>query len=176
MDDAIAQFTSITSASTDRASQYLQVADGDVEQAIALYFENGGADMAGGGAPTPSTTTTDAPPQVIPAASDDDTTAAGPTNEGQAPTSDAEDDEAMARRLQDEMYGGTNRPGNESVDEEGIRAPIGRTTETLLGPEADWRDDPEELSAAVQDQIRRRNRAHGTLHWHLTQVVDALAN
>ncbi|PSR77526.1 hypothetical protein BD289DRAFT_456636 [Coniella lustricola] len=41
------------------------------------------------------------------------------------------DDAAMARRLQEEMYGG-GAPGAASPDE--VRAPIARTTETLVAP------------------------------------------
>ncbi|EWC46147.1 hypothetical protein DRE_04525 [Drechslerella stenobrocha 248] len=56
-----------------------------------------------------------------------------------------EDDEAMARRLQEEMYaetgGNSSRWGGGGADDEfgdGIRAPMARTTETLVGPDDDY--------------------------------------
>ena len=61
-----------------------------------------------------------------------------------------DDDEAMARRLQEEYY------GNAGLGPDGVRAPIGRTTETLVGPGADMSHD--DLRAAVQEQIEARNR------------------
>ncbi|KAH8650193.1 hypothetical protein BX600DRAFT_108594 [Xylariales sp. PMI_506] len=62
-----------------------------------------------------------------------------------------EDDAAMARRLQEEIYSqGPASPG-------GVRAPMGRTTETLIAPDPSWglEDDRE---AAVLDQLRRRRQ------------------
>ena len=42
MDAAIAQMVAFTDTTPDRARQYLQVTDGDVEQAVSLFFESGG--------------------------------------------------------------------------------------------------------------------------------------
>ncbi|KAL8939205.1 MAG: hypothetical protein Q9211_002846 [Gyalolechia sp. 1 TL-2023] len=67
-----------------------------------------------------------------------------------------DDDEAFARQLQQEMYG---EAGMDSViDQEGIRAPIARTTETLVGPDSFDPNDPEDMNAAVLQQIRARQR------------------
>lgn len=71
-----------------------------------------------------------------------------------------EDDEAMAMRLQQEMYGHT---GNSNVsgmlDEEGIRAPIARTTQTLVGPDGFDPSNEEEMRAAVMEQMMARRQA-----------------
>ena len=63
---------------------------------------------------------------------------------------------AMARRLQEEMYSENPASGD------GVRAPIGRTTETLVGPDASWglEDDRE---AAVLEQLRRRAQPRGEI-------------
>ncbi len=65
------------------------------------------------------------------------------------------DDEAIARRLQEEFYGD---PEAAAAGEHGVRAPMARTTETLVGPGADWGDDADELSAAVTEQMLARQR------------------
>ena len=154
MDDVLAQFTSITSADPERASQYLRVTDYNLEQAIQLYFESDGVDMGGSAGPMQphsgvSPSREHAAP--IPVDSDEEPGSAIGTQHR------VEDDEAIARRLQDEMYGSAG-PGPGNTDPEGVRAPIGRTTETLLGPSADWRDDPEEMNAAIAEQMMARQQ------------------
>lgn len=67
-----------------------------------------------------------------------------------------DDDEAFARQLQQEMYGEAGM--DNVVDPEGVRAPIARTTETLVGPDSFDPDDPEDMNAAVLQQIRARQR------------------
>jgi len=148
-DDTIAQFTSITNATPEKAKQYLTVSDFDLEQAIQLYFESGGVDM--GGAATETSTSTNlggggvSNPIAIDDDDDDDDLAGRPS---------VEDDEAMARRMQQEMYGAQ---GAEA--EQDVRAPQARTAQTLLGPDSDdWRNDPDDMHAAVLEQMRRRQR------------------
>ena len=72
-----------------------------------------------------------------------------------------DDDEAMARRLQEEIYGGAGV--SSGVDAEGIRAPMGRRTETLVGPGSFDPEDPDEMRAALyhQMQARRQPRSRG---------------
>ncbi|KAL7629634.1 UBX domain protein Ubx2 [Parahypoxylon ruwenzoriense] len=60
-----------------------------------------------------------------------------------------EEDAAMARRLQEEMY--SEHPG--SAD--GVRAPIAQTTEMLAAPDPSWGID-DHREAAVMEQMRRR--------------------
>ena len=155
-EESVLNFCSITSCDPDKAAQYLRLTDGNFEQAIQLFFDAPGLDF------TPS-----APSQPAPAASaqnpinidsDDDmefdatpqgTSASAQTQPG------IEDDEAMARRLQEEMYGGGG-PGGAAVDE--VRAPMQRTTETLVGPGSNWgpAGDEDDIDALVQEQLARR--------------------
>lgn len=157
MDDVLAQFTSITSADPERASQYLHVTDFNLEQAIQLYFESDGVDMGGSiGATQPQTSANastanrnESGPITIDSDEEEPDSTVRPSR--------VEDDEVMARRLQDEMYGN----GGTNQDPEGVRAPIGRRTETLLGPGADWREDPEEMNAAIGEQLMARQQRRG---------------
>ncbi|KAF2863490.1 hypothetical protein K470DRAFT_210527 [Piedraia hortae CBS 480.64] len=113
MDDAIQTFCSFTGADPAQARHYLSLTDDNAEQAVELYFNS--AELSG--QPPAGSTSGSA----IPVDDDDDDGA-------------QEDDEAMARRLQNEMYGG----GSGGADG-GVRAPIARTTETLVG--GDWDED-----------------------------------
>jgi UBX domain-containing protein 7 len=135
MDEAIAMVVTVCSTSTELAAQYVQLADGDPNQAIQLFFENGGVDLAG--------TTSQPPPSAAPApvgnatnpidldaegniSDDNDPEITGFQKTAARPVEHYEDDEAMARRLQNEMYG-------EGANEEDVRAPIARQAETLVG-------------------------------------------
>lgn len=69
---------------------------------------------------------------------------------------DVDADEALARRLQEEFYGGAGMAGG--LGEDGIRAPMARTTETLIGPESFDPNNAEEMHAAVLEQMRARHR------------------
>lgn len=202
MDDAaVAQFVSFTSSTPERAAQYLRLTDGDIQQAIELYFVNDGNDPSG----STSSTHPQSPPAppippprtrpsghrqgyedqqgVVHLDSDpDDSDDYVPNNTesssrhtavsdrprsaihtpssltppiARASTS-VDDDEAMARRLQEEIYTGAG--AGAEADPEGIRAPIGRTTETLVGPGSFDVDDEDEMRAAVLEQMRTRER------------------
>ena len=79
---------------------------------------------------------------------------------GQA-TMAVDDDEAVARRLQEEFYGAAGRTGGgvaETLDEHGYRAPIARTTETLVGQGSFDPTDDDEMRAAVMEQIAARRQ------------------
>ncbi|KAL5340531.1 hypothetical protein BJX70DRAFT_361279 [Aspergillus crustosus] len=146
--DVVAQFTEITGSSPELAAQYLQLADFSIEQAMQLFFENGGAPLTH--EPTPSTSTPNRPSRsayeddsgIVHIDSDDEDVRPAARNPA------FEDDAAMARRLQEEMYG-----GQEPADE--VRAPMARTTETLVGPEADFGGDMHE---SILSQLRTRQR------------------
>ncbi|RMD43873.1 hypothetical protein DV735_g1226, partial [Chaetothyriales sp. CBS 134920] len=174
MDEAISQVAAVTGSTPELASQYLQLADGDPNQAVQLFFENGGADLVG--ATSAATATAAAAHQSAasrpgPSGSgashnpinvddvghisdDNDPEITGFRRVNNGPS--VEDDEAMARRLQEEMYGG--------LHEQEVRAPIARQSETLLGPGADvgLLSGPE-VDAAVQARMlemqQRRSRA-----------------
>ncbi|KAI8935988.1 hypothetical protein NX059_007491 [Plenodomus lindquistii] len=156
MDDAaVADFISITSCEPDKAAQYLGLTDGNLEQAIQLFFDSPNLDFG----PAPRASASAAPPfaassahQPIHVDSDHDMSDV----DAAAHTSSTEDDEAMARRLQEEMYGGGGGPGAADADE--VRAPMQRTTETLVGPDANWgpADADDDVDAMVQEQLARR--------------------
>ncbi|KAL9127378.1 MAG: hypothetical protein Q9217_003734 [Psora testacea] len=207
MDEATqAQFVSITGASPSTATQYLQLAEGNLEGAIEIFYANDGASLeqstqASQTPPIPPPSTrppghrhsyeddqgivhidSDGEAQQV---SDDDgvqvtgehqrrgssitasalhTPVATPPLGGVPSTTD--DDEAMARRLQEEFYGGgalgaANGRG-EVLDEHGYRAPIGRTTETLVGPGTFDPSNPEEMRAAVMQQMIARQQRHSS--------------
>jgi thioredoxin-related protein len=141
-EEAVATFCAITAGTPQQAQTYLEFSNGNMEQAIELFYNS--PDLA----PAPRTTappTTRNPEDPITIDSDDD-------DEGPS----AEDDEAMARRLQQEMYGAGGGGGaGGDFDEDGVRAPMARTTETLVGPDSNWRDDPSEMNVAVMEQMRR---------------------
>ncbi|KAL8808587.1 MAG: hypothetical protein Q9200_004222 [Gallowayella weberi] len=196
-DETLAQFTSITGTRPETARQYLGFTDGDVQQAIELFYANDGADLAIPTAsdppassrpppiPPPSTrpqpsqqarqdshgivhidsdsdfedlenpnTRPSLPARMQPAPADSSShTSTPPTYMA---SGEVDDDEAFARQLQQEMYG---EAGVENaLGPDGVRAPIARTTETLVGPEGFDPDDPEDMNAAVLEQLRARQR------------------
>ncbi|KAJ3054395.1 hypothetical protein HK097_001946 [Rhizophlyctis rosea] len=53
-DDAIIQFVNVTGADPDQAQSYLQVADGNVDTAVNLFFTNGGAPLMSEQPPRPA--------------------------------------------------------------------------------------------------------------------------
>jgi hypothetical protein len=157
-DDTIAQFTEVTGSTAELATQYLEIADYDIQQAMQLYFENGGAEIRPS-APSHTTPTAPRPSEsahnAVQIDSDDDllvdeVRSSAPPR----PQADGafEDDAAMARRLQEELYS-----GGDSSD--GVRAPIARTTETLVGPGAESYGDLDPLL----DQFRMRQARNSRL-------------
>ena len=158
LDEAIAQVVVVTNTTPERAAQYVQLADGDPDQAVTLFFENDGADLAGiavsPAAPQPPQSTAyrsrgqdsshpidvDESNTVNPA--DSEITGYGhSSSHGHADIVD--EDARLAQRLQEEAYG-------ESDQDAVVRAPIARQAETLLGPGADLSAGP------VSDQVNRR--------------------
>ncbi|KAI9818156.1 MAG: hypothetical protein M1827_000781 [Pycnora praestabilis] len=207
MDDIIAQFTDITSASPERAAQYLRLTDGDLAQAMQLFFDSDGVDLEGLEGPATSTpTTTSEPPAASPLPpqqhdsriyadesgvvhidsdeemddDNDEPQIVGSRSRGMppdvrevGPTSltpvagappprysggGMEDDESMARRLQEEMYAGVDIGSGLNAD--GVRAPMGRTTETLVGSNGDWGNDSDDMRAAIAQQMMARQRGN----------------
>lgn len=182
-EDSISSFAGITGSSPEVATGFLQIAGGDLERAVALFFENpelvsGMGAMASDRADRP--TAAAAPGTArrgaaredssgvihIPSDDDDDDdemdynyadSGAEDADDGQeaailaANYAQEEEDAAMAKRLQEELYGqGGGAGGDPEAD---VRAPIARTTETLVAPEAAWGPDDD---AAILEQLRRR--------------------
>ena len=203
-DEAVAQFVSFTSSTPERAEQYLRLTDGDIQQAIDLFFANDGNDAYGSTSAAPAQSvaqsagdiheraatsrqrqeyededgvvhidsdrdlTDDDEPQITGHSArrgqvtrperpqSDVRTPSSMTPPARTVTNHVDEDEAMARRLQEEFYGGTG-----SVDElgpDGVRAPLARTTETLVGPESLDTTNRDELREAVLEQMRARQR------------------
>ncbi|KAI8957574.1 hypothetical protein F5Y11DRAFT_339185 [Daldinia sp. FL1419] len=182
MDEDVVQFMAITGISAEHVARgYLEISGGDPMQAIQLFYENPEL-QASFNQPGASTSTSARQPTsssasrsqaltgredasgVIHIDSDDDDVNMGnndfdiPDDEDDvtaiARSAQEEEDAAMARRLQEEMYS----ENHGSVD--GVRAPIAQTTEMLAAPDPSWGVE-EEREAAVAEQLRRR-RAQGT--------------
>lgn len=172
----------ITGANRTAAERMLELCGSELEQAIQLWFtdedlqrslSNAGSSTMAAGAGMSSATRPTRPnrPQigredaqgVIHIDSDDDV----PMTEDEPDDADEavnvarqaqeEEDAAMAKKLQEELYGG-GQPGEAA---EGVRAPMARTTETLVGPS--YNDDDDDGHAAVLEQLRRRQQARGGL-------------
>jgi hypothetical protein len=160
MDEAIDTFVAFTGATPEVARRYLEMTENNGEQAIQLYFDS--PDLASGVGAAPSS----APPipsstrpqplgtsagrenarGVVNLDDDDDEDMADVNDEtghdeatsaaAIAQAADYEDDEAIARRMQEELYAGGDSGG---FGGDGVRAPIERRTETLVGgPGGDW--------------------------------------
>ncbi|TAQ88400.1 hypothetical protein B7494_g3265 [Chlorociboria aeruginascens] len=182
MEGAIETFTTVTGKSADVAKRYLEMTENNAEQAIQLFYDS--PDLISGDDPAPlptaplipTSTRPHLPPMgisrddadgLIQLDSDDDeedmeldeTYADPAVTHAAAVSVDYEDDEAIARRLQEELYAGGDASGG--FDADGVRAPIARTTETLVGaPGGDW--PPESMHDTVLQQMRtRRNRTIG---------------
>ncbi|KPI45565.1 UBX domain-containing protein 5 [Cyphellophora attinorum] len=148
-DDVIAGVVSITGCTPEIARQYVQLGEGDTSQAIQLFYENGGADLSTGSSATPPVPTASRPSNANnPITIDDD---------DDLPTgANVEDDEAMARRLQEEMYGAQG-----SGQEQDVRAPIARRTETLAGPGSDMMAEEYEDAMTARLQAMHQRAARG---------------
>ncbi|KAI9887010.1 MAG: hypothetical protein M1823_001154 [Watsoniomyces obsoletus] len=173
-EETVEQFIAITNSSADVARQYLNLSDGRLEEAVQLFFDAGGMEAEpepAVAATVPTTSSTSRPPIVANALSAQtgsgritgaqpyvDATGAvrsGVTygNDGAPrffgstsglPTDQTEQDEEIARRLQEEFY------GEHAEDMDGVRAPVAPTRETLVGPDADWDegDDDEDMGGS----------------------------
>lgn len=173
-DDVVAQFTEITSSSPELATQYLQLTDFNIEQAMQLYFENGGAPLTDDPAPStsgPQRSGFEDESGVVHVDSDDDVTVdesrSGPRGQP-AQESNFEDDETMARRLQEELYGSAGGAGG-GDDSDGVRAPMARTTETLVGPEDDFGDG--DMQSTILSQLRARQQ-RGSMYFQNVGNLD----
>jgi hypothetical protein len=182
MDEDISGFAAITGATPQVARHFLTMTEGILEQAIQLYFDS--PDLSSSmvqDAPPTSTSQPARPKQastsrgrvdasgVIHLDSDDedvamdedfdygDSTIEQQTASATAGTGAAgyDDDEAMARRMQEELYAGGDMAGGYAA--ESVRAPIARTTETLVGPGANW-GEPADMHDAVLQQLRARQQ------------------
>ena len=178
MDEAISNFIGITGAPDNAARRVLDICNGDLEQAIQLWFADEELQRnltnAAASSTAPAASSSSAAPrhrsvgredsagvihidsdddhddvQMSDHPFDDDETAAA---EAAAVAAQEDEDAAMAKRLQEELYGGQ---GAEAED--GVRAPMARTTETLVAPSG-FHDEEEDMNMAVLEQMRRRRQ------------------
>lgn len=186
MDDEIAAFIGISNASEEAARYVLDMCAGDLGQAIQLWysdeelqrsFANPAAVAAAAAAPSNSRTPPPVPHSTRPRGtighedasgvihidSDDDDDLDMLDDDATDPAAVAaraqeEEDAAMAKRLQEELYGGGGGAGP-AAEDDGVRAPIARVTETLVAPGGGgpWpEDDEEDMHAQMLEQMRRR--------------------
>ena len=171
MDDGlVAEFTGITAATPSQAEQYLRLTEGNLEQAIQLFFEDPNlASFQAPSAPSASQTQpasssrpkrkayTEDADGVVHLDSDDeeDFEMSDVPDESSIPRPDMTADEEMARRLQEEMYSGGQ------ADPESVRAPMARTTETLVGGPAGF-DDADITHMVHQQMLGRQQRRANT--------------
>ena len=184
MDDLVAQFTAVTSADPERAAQYLHLTEGNLEQAIQLFYDSPALDLNTSG--TSHTTRphvsvgrdADRPPYredgegVVHIDSDDEASETMDIDGESLPSrsyrhnpsssftrrpaaeSTYEDDEAIAKRLQNEVY-----EMGENPDE--VRAPMARVSETLVGPDSNWgaeEDDYRSLEILARQRRARQGK------------------
>ncbi|RDW73942.1 hypothetical protein BP5796_07384 [Coleophoma crateriformis] len=172
-EEDIGMFTAITSADEAVARHFLGMTDGNVEQAVQLFFDSPdlGANIpppiptssrptqhhtaptAGHAAQNPVTIDDSDEDVDMDFVDDEEAQAAHAAAVGRA--ADAEDDEAMARRMQEELYAGGDASGG--YDADGVRAPMAQTRETLIGGADSY--GPGDMHAAVLEQMRARQQA-----------------
>lgn len=178
-EEAISTFAGITGASPEVAQGFLNMTGNNVERAIELFFENPElasnvqTGIAGGNTPAPAPAPAAAPSRphigrrdssgIIHIDSDDDEVmhiddSDNDEDDGTVAAAQAaamaqeEEDAAMAKRLQEELYSG---PGSGAGDD--VRAPIARTTETLVAPNSSWAPE-EDFESTILNQIRQQRR------------------
>lgn len=190
-EDAIPTFVAITDATPDVARGFLELTAGDFERAVALFYESPelvsgvGAGAASSAIATPGPNIAPSAASnigrqdasgVIHIDSDDDDDedmefiddeSDGEANSGRAAAVQAaamaqeEEDAAMAKRLQEELYSGPGAGAGASGTGDDVRAPIARTTETLVAPDPSW-GGQDDMAAGFLEQMRQRRPPPGT--------------
>jgi len=172
----------ITGANRTAAERMLELCGSELEQAVQLWFadedlqrslSNAGSSTlaAGTGPAAASRSSRPNRPQVgredaqgvIHIDSDDDVPMTEDENDDAdevaniARQAQEEEDAAMAKKLQEELYSG-GPSGQAAGAAEDVRAPMARTTETLVGSSY---DDDDDGHAAMLEQMRRRQQTRG---------------
>jgi hypothetical protein len=179
MEENISTFVAITGSSADVARGFLEMAGDDFERAVALFYENPDLVSGVGAAANQAQQSSTAAPRhnigredasgVIHIDSDDDDmnldneSDEGDTNAAvahAAALAQEEEDAAMAKRLQEELYGGSGGGASGAAGDDDVRAPIARTTETLVAPDPSWGAD-DDMGSHILDQLRRQRQAAG---------------
>jgi UBX domain-containing protein 7 len=163
-DEDVAVMVAVTNCAPELAKTYLSLCDGDAQAAIALFFDQGGADLGATSAPpAPSRPTPGNADDPITIDDDDDI----PQDREASHTIGFDADAEMARRMQEEMYGGAG-------GEDEVRAPIARQAETLLGPGADYDMGGPPISDAVQQRMMELQSRRGRGEYFKTQEAGLL--
>ena len=158
MDDMIQQFCQITDSTPEKAQSYLQVSEYNVEQAIELFFSTGGVDMDVSPAQAPTLPPRQGASNSAPIDLEDDDVREAMNASSSRPLP-VDDDEAYARRLQEEFYGsGPGGSGGRGGDPDDVRAPIPVTRETLVGGPDDDDDEDDAYSYPTLPARRRWTR------------------
>ncbi|KAH9908969.1 hypothetical protein F4778DRAFT_205986 [Xylariomycetidae sp. FL2044] len=182
MDSQLEQFMLVTGVGSENVARgYLEISGGDAEQAITMFFENPelqasfNAPSSAATLPTSSNRSRnvaragreDASGVIHIDSDDDDVPMSDDQNEdfvipdddedhvgvaAVARTAQEEEDAAMARRLQEEMY------SENTASADGVRAPIERRTETLMAPDPAWGGFDDDRHEALLEQARQRAR------------------
>lgn len=192
--EAISTFSGITGASPEVAQGFLSLTGNDVERAIELFFENPElassvqtgvpASAPPASAPSRSNIAREDSRGIIHIDSDDDDVMQlsdddvdrddddRATAAQAAALAQEEEDAAMAKRLQEELYG--ENPGSGSgagagaglMGDDDVRAPIARTTETLVAPDPSWAGGGgDDFNSAFLNQLRSRRGPPRKLSW-----------
>lgn len=208
MDDEISNFSAITNADPEVARGFLEMSGGNLEAAIQLYFENPDLQRsfgAAGSASVPPSVPSNSRPSGAGSGAqdrpiqidsddddnhmtldddddDDDDIQQGTANAARvARNAQEEEDAAMAKRLQEELYGGGGSgsgAGGAGPGLDDVRSPIRATRETLVDPSGfggNYDDEePEDVAAMIQEQIRQRAaaRARGRTHEHIQGLLQ----
>ncbi len=174
MDESVGDFCGVTGATPEVGRHFLQITDGDLAQAIQLFFDSpelassASSGSAQSAPPVPNLSRSrastgredengvvhlDSDHEDVDMDSSDEGGAAAPASRAAGSNMQSgayADDEAMARRLQEEMYDGGDMGG--SLQAGDVRAPMARTTETLVGPGS--YTSPEDIHGAMLEQFR----------------------
>ena len=183
----VESFKGITGASDTAARRILDMCGGDLEQSVMLWYgdEDLQRSLSTPDTSLPTASTTNAATSsarsrpsarqpagrqdahgVIHIDSDDEDVAMTEDEvfdsdddmaQAVARTAQEEEDAAIAQRLQDELYS-----GQAAGDEDGIRAPLARTTETLVAPSYNGGyEEDDGVQAAMMQRLLRRQQAQG---------------
>ncbi|KAI2635337.1 hypothetical protein GGS21DRAFT_515349 [Xylaria nigripes] len=157
MDSDLELFMTVTGVDSEKIARgYLEIAGYDVGRAIQTYYDDPDLRSSFSSAPSAPAASFDEPSTstftlnrnvigredssgVIHLDSDDDIDIPDDRDdqdiEAIARNVQEEEDAAMARRLQEELFEPNSGSG---TDNDGVRAPIAQTTEVLAGPELSW--------------------------------------
>ncbi|TGJ78136.1 hypothetical protein E0Z10_g10628 [Xylaria hypoxylon] len=203
MDGEVETFMMVTGVeSQDVARGYLQISGWDASQAIQTFYDNPELQSsfnAPSSAPTASShhpdsssrarnsgptgqadsrevIEIDSDDDLLPMADDDDDDDNDNDNDDVAAVArnaQEEEDAAMARRLQEELYGSGS--GSGAVDD-GVRAPIAQTTETLAGPDMSWATGDRAYGRLRQNRNNANPFSQGPSIWDDTSAPPLLPN